>query len=290
MTSMISSTGLPRPKSQSAMEYLMTYGWSVLVIALVVVGLFVAGVFNTNNTPKQYPGSCTVLRPNGPGTISPISLQGTCNNGEPEYVVNISSLTFITGTNMIGAGTELSVSTWIKPASSGAVIFTDTSAGATCPVLQVDVQPNGIPEIIETHYLWSPSSGPALTYNSWNFVSASMNDGLISTISVNGNVITGTATNNHNSCGAFGGTYTYKLANAMTGSLADMQVYSSALGANSMKAIYVEGIGGAPLDLTHLLGWWPMNGDVNDYSGNDDNATAQNAVFTQTWQNTYKAP
>ena len=32
-------------KSQSAMEYLMTYGWAVLIIAIVLAALFDLGVF-----------------------------------------------------------------------------------------------------------------------------------------------------------------------------------------------------------------------------------------------------
>ncbi|MDE1768504.1 MAG: hypothetical protein KGH64_03335 [Candidatus Micrarchaeota archaeon] len=33
-------------KLQSAMEYLMTYGWAILIIAVVMVALFALGVFN----------------------------------------------------------------------------------------------------------------------------------------------------------------------------------------------------------------------------------------------------
>ncbi len=33
-------------KAQSAMEYLMTYGWAILIIAIVMVALFALGVFN----------------------------------------------------------------------------------------------------------------------------------------------------------------------------------------------------------------------------------------------------
>ncbi|MGC8687771.1 MAG: hypothetical protein ACP5RM_03710, partial [Candidatus Micrarchaeia archaeon] len=33
-------------KAQSAMEYLMTYGWAILVIAVVLGALFTLGIFN----------------------------------------------------------------------------------------------------------------------------------------------------------------------------------------------------------------------------------------------------
>ena len=36
-------------KSQSAMEYLMTYGWAILIIAVVLAVLFQLGVFSGGN-------------------------------------------------------------------------------------------------------------------------------------------------------------------------------------------------------------------------------------------------
>ncbi len=45
MTSMPKSQKLA--KAQSAMEYLMTYGWSILIIAIVLAVLYYLGVFNT---------------------------------------------------------------------------------------------------------------------------------------------------------------------------------------------------------------------------------------------------
>ena len=35
-----------RKKIQSAMEYLMTYGWAILIIAVVLVVLFLLGITN----------------------------------------------------------------------------------------------------------------------------------------------------------------------------------------------------------------------------------------------------
>ncbi|MEM3781662.1 MAG: hypothetical protein QXT43_01715, partial [Candidatus Micrarchaeaceae archaeon] len=74
-------------KAQSAMEYLMTYGWAILIIAVVLGALFELGVFNSNTfAPKAPPGACQVFRPNGPGTTSFINLEGLCNGELPEYV------------------------------------------------------------------------------------------------------------------------------------------------------------------------------------------------------------
>lgn len=39
-----------RTKAQSAMEYLMTYGWSILILAVVIAALYLLGVFNAFST------------------------------------------------------------------------------------------------------------------------------------------------------------------------------------------------------------------------------------------------
>ncbi len=41
--------GAKRLKAQSAMEYLMTYGWAILIIAVVLGALFSLGVFSSSN-------------------------------------------------------------------------------------------------------------------------------------------------------------------------------------------------------------------------------------------------
>jgi hypothetical protein len=44
-------------KSQNVMEYLMTYGWSILIIAVVLGALFQLGVFGGQSfAPKAQPG------------------------------------------------------------------------------------------------------------------------------------------------------------------------------------------------------------------------------------------
>ena len=48
--------------SQSAMEYLMTYGWAILIIAVVLAALFGLGILNLSNvSPRAPPNSCRVF-------------------------------------------------------------------------------------------------------------------------------------------------------------------------------------------------------------------------------------
>lgn len=75
-----------------------------------------------------------------------------------------------------------------------------------------------------------------------------------------------------------------------TGSISNLQLYNTALSANDIKAMYLEGIGGAPINLRNLVGWWPLNGDSKDYSGNNNNGQASNVVFSDTWYSSYTAP
>ncbi len=46
-------------RAQSAMEYLMTYGWAILIIAVVLGALFALGVFNSSS----FLGSACVAQP-----------------------------------------------------------------------------------------------------------------------------------------------------------------------------------------------------------------------------------
>ncbi|MDE1761691.1 MAG: hypothetical protein KGH78_00660, partial [Candidatus Micrarchaeota archaeon] len=76
---------------QSAMEYLMTYGWAILVISVVLGGMFALGVFNpTTFLAKAQPGACQVIRTNGPNTTMFISTSGLCNGQLPQFIATFS--------------------------------------------------------------------------------------------------------------------------------------------------------------------------------------------------------
>ncbi len=78
-------------KAQSAVEYLMTYGWSILIIAIIIASLIELGVFNSaNSTPNSCIGttgySCSGVILYSSGTLivnfgqvgtEPITITGT---------------------------------------------------------------------------------------------------------------------------------------------------------------------------------------------------------------------
>ena len=109
-----------RLKSQSAMEYLMTYGWAILIIAVVLGALFSLGVFNGNNfAPKASPGACQVFRPNGPGTTMDINLAGECQGLEPQYAGGFSGQSSISvpASEMPYGNAPRTIVAWINPNS-----------------------------------------------------------------------------------------------------------------------------------------------------------------------------
>jgi hypothetical protein len=56
----------------------------------------------------------------------------------------------------------------------------------------------------------------------------------------------------------------------MYGKEEDIQMYDTVISPSMIQTLYSEGIGGLPLaNLSDVLvGWWPLNGNANDYSGN----------------------
>ncbi len=58
MDSLIScDSGSGRSKAQSAVEYITTYSWALLVLAIVIAALFELGLFNPNQFTQQ---ECTI--------------------------------------------------------------------------------------------------------------------------------------------------------------------------------------------------------------------------------------
>ncbi|MCL4399124.1 LamG domain-containing protein [Candidatus Parvarchaeota archaeon] len=63
------------------------------------------------------------------------------------------------------------------------------------------------------------------------------------------------------------------------GSVSDFQIYSKALSSSQIQKIYSGGIGGAPVPNTGLIAWLPLDGNANDYSGNNNNGVSYNVQW-----------
>jgi hypothetical protein len=64
------------------------------------------------------------------------------------------------------------------------------------------------------------------------------------------------------------------------GYISNVQIYNASLDAGEVQSMYAEGIGGTPQVLQNLVGWWPLNGDANDYSGKNANGVQTAVTYT----------
>ncbi|MDE1823780.1 MAG: LamG domain-containing protein [Candidatus Micrarchaeota archaeon] len=282
-----------RIKSQSAMEYLMTYGWAILAIAIVMVSLYSIGIFNLGNLkPTATPGSCQVVR-----TAAQTSLAGQCNNLIPKYVGQFGGTSYIkTGTVGLPLGNnQRSISMWVYPKSANNGAFYTYGTYASQEMVGLLITSAGSSLYFQV-YGTDWDTGMSLNLNSWNFVAVAYNPtGNTVTAYVNGNTQThslGSALNT-----ALPGSDPSDVGKIMNGQgqyaigyIANIQVYNASLDNTTIKAIYKEGIGGAPIAVQYLVAWWPLNGNANDYSGNNNQGNATNMVWNANWQSGYTQP
>ena len=64
------------------------------------------------------------------------------------------------------------------------------------------------------------------------------------------------------------------------GYVTNVQLYNTPLGMNYLDQMYAAGIGGDPIALQNLVGWWPLNGDTTDYSGYGNSGIPVNITYS----------
>ncbi len=280
-------------KEQSAMEYLLTYGWAILIIAIVLGLLFQIGIFNgLTFGPRAQPGECQVIR-----TFTGAQLVGLCNGELPQYVGALNGQTSGggggNGNGNGGAGGIACVNSTVptmnlQTKGYNTVVFWMYWNGT------LNESPVGYPG----YFLWLStnscigfSTGNKDAYgvsatnlvNKWEMVAVEFYNGpytLNSTLYLDGlnqslyqclpTAHTGLAKGNLLIGSSTGTKYRF------TGALANVQVYNTSLSSADILALYDEGLGGAPINLRNLVAWFPLNGNANDYSGN-----TQNLVFAK---------
>lgn len=276
------------------MEYLITYGWALTIIGVAAAALFYIvfyGGYNNVFSPKASPGSCIVYVTNQQGNLglstSMRNLEGACNNELPMYVAKFngtSSFINIAHIGPLSSGTSYTVVLWMMGTSqNGALYSTGSSDG-----YQVFSHLGGAA-------IWTGGSGDlysskAIADGKWHQVAGVFNSSGTGAIYVDGaEVLSGSTSNIISSQSeqigmqSGGGLF-------FNGSIANVQVYNTSLSSNAIMILYDEGIGGAPIALQWLAGWWPLNENANDYSGNNNNGVANNVVYTTSWASSYTAP
>ncbi len=271
------------------MEYLMTYGWAILIIAVVLGALFGLGFFNAANlAPKIAAGGCTVQRPNGPGTTSYINTEGTCNNELPQYTAQfpVGGTGNIMITNLQATSTTGdTVTFWMylrtTPTSTPSPAFSFGS-GNYIGLGGSYFGPGG-----------TYGATPSTLFNTWSFIALSFTGTAGNTIEYVNGVPVGTGSSPAFSVGPtayIGGYGTVGSGDTFNGLIGNVQLYNTSLSGNQITALYQEGLGGVPLNLRFLVAWWQLNGNANDYGGNQYNGAPSGVTFTSGWTTGYTAP
>ncbi len=300
-----------KSRLQSAMEYLMTYGWAILVIGVVLGALYYLGVFNpVNLAPREHPGSCSVYRPNGQWNTSFIGLTGTCNSGIPQYVASFSGKngSYIS----LGNSTQLSPENGINGAMTFCMWYRINSAtGYDGPMIKGELGPS---KGNAWEYTLDQNGAPT-SFTIWN--GAGVNVAWKSTVKsmslVEKQWLFSCFTYNYteksdyyylNGTEYAGSFNSLEMGSAGSGlliigqgehgpsnvSISNVQLYNNSLSSADIGQLYTEGIGGAPIALSSLVGWWPLNGNADDYSGNGQNGVAYNVTFTGAYLSGYSIP
>ncbi len=282
-------------RSQSAMEFLMTYGWSILIVAVVLGALFQLGVFNSANLgPRAPTGNCKILRVAGMS-----NLEGTCSGVLPQEVAVFNGQSSQVN---VGNGAGLHVSTftleaWIQANSDVSSYRTIVSKDTAMTNRNYWLELDQITGYLSLRFSVGGtantfSSTTALNDNKWHEVVATY-DGVHVTLYIDGvAVITPvamTGTPDNPSAPALVGFEGTNIAD-FNGLISNVQIYNASLDANQVRALYLKGIGAAPIDPAHVAGWWPLNGDVNDYSGSNNNGAPTAISYTSAWTSGYTTP
>ncbi len=282
--------------AQSAMEYLMTYGWAILIIAVVLTVLFQLGVLGGSNFGNYaIAGACQVQK-----TTSGSSLVGECQGQQPRFVSQFNgaaAVVTITGSNAIGNlpnGVTWSIWYMIPTSASGSFGLVNQASRD-----YIDFYFNSPTNIrYEIGYVghscnFVAQAGTSQTAGVWHNAVLSYNptsnvlSGYLDGKSV-GNTCSPTLSFTSTATQIQLGVY----AGYFNGQASNFQIYNTSLSAAEIQGLYQEGIGGAPVRSQNLVGWWPLNGNYNDYSGNNNNGqiTLGSTGFTSSWQSGYTAP
>ncbi|MGC9191032.1 MAG: LamG-like jellyroll fold domain-containing protein, partial [Candidatus Micrarchaeia archaeon] len=143
---------------------------------------------------------------------------------------------------------------------------------------------------------WAPSINPQIKPGNWYFLAYTYNtSSKVITLYDDGGSNSASTTMSFNTIAM----NQFDIGNAGNGNIgqtefygyiANVQYYNTTLSANEIQALYLEGIGGAPIDLQNLVGWWPLNGNANDYSGNGNNGVPSGVTYTSNWWQGYTPP
>ncbi len=279
-----------------------------MILGVAALVLFSLGLFNPYTyAPKAQPGACYVIRPQA-AIDTGAYLSGTCTNEIPQFIASFTQNgEYISGNSiaLLNNLPSFTISAWVD-SINGNFIYSEGIPDAT---LNLEVTSAGAIEIhlwnqgYSGNWYFSNSSTGAVKAGSINFITVTLSNGGVGTgnviFYVNGKFVSSTTgqsefnpTTHYYAIGNNVGSLYGGLQSAYqyNGSIANLQIYNATLSKGEIQALYTEGIGGAPIDLQNLVGWWPLNGNANDYSGNNNTGIPNNVIYDSKWYSGYARP
>ncbi len=285
------------------MEYLMTYGWAILVIAVVLGVLFQLGVFSTASfAPKAKAGQCQV-QVVGSGSSTTHQLAGLCSPELPQYVATFQTSSYIDVSSLQSKLTgSLTVTGWVYFTDAYGTpcrTFIDNWQGASTYGFESMLY--GCAGLYVGNSLGSPSaigwSTGVVPTDKWVFLAVTYNETTGALQSLVGGDTLSTQSGRPGSLTSpspipfyIGAQPGSSSVISFNGYISNIQLYNNSLTSAELNGAYQEGIGGAPVAPQYIVGWWPLNGNFNDYSGNNNNGQSSGVGFTGSWTNGYSAP
>ena len=126
-------------------------------------------------------------------------------------------------------------------------------------------------------------------YNTWSFVAVTYN-GVSTAVYIDGAQTDGNAGSIGSGSNIYIGSIDGAGGDTFNGMISNVQYYNASLAPAEITAMYHSGIGVVPQLTNNLVGWWELNGNANDYSGNQQAGVSTAIVYTNSWESGYTAP
>ena len=279
--------------SQNSIKQLLQRGLSGIPIS----NNGLVGWFTLNGNQKDLSGQnnnafgSNVLYTSNVNGVSSVNVSQF--NGASSFIqIPSAGFNFITTGSTTSYSESFSV--WFKTTSDGVILGqqnTPPVSTAVGYVPSIYVDTNGD---IRASLFWHGSDSDQIVtttpYNDgkWHFLVDTYNNGQ-ETLYIDGKQV-GTQAQSEV---AYSSTYYYQLGTGYTslwpntnsawfyfnGELANAQVYNSTLSSQQILSMYNSGISGAPISSNSIQGWWPLNGNINNYGMSSGASYPSNILF-----------
>ncbi len=266
MSAMVSPADPARPKlgGGRAIAYVVIVIVLIAAVYALVSTLYIKSPSSTTTAPPAQMSTTTTKN----ATFSNVAiqsschvnrvavpmLQGPCNGTPPAYVGLITNKTIASFTGTYNTTINTTTNTWLYLIKR----FYASSNGGSYGNYTLN-----------------------LSANRWYFLSVALESGangsVNTTVYLNGNEIyTGQP-------GILFALLNFSVSGQYYKYVSNFQYYNQTLTPQQVAALYNGSLGGAPIDLTHLTGWYPLDNNTYDYSGLNAPFSYSNLSFTKSY-------